>query len=31
MDIETAVYWISHYNKMLYNTNDNADKNALLL
>ena len=30
MDIETAVYWISHYNNMLYNTNDNADKKRVI-
>ncbi len=30
MDIETAVYWICHYNDMLYNTNDNADKKRII-
>ena len=30
MDIETAVYWISHYNKMLYNTNNHADKKRVI-
>jgi hypothetical protein len=30
MDIETAVYWIGHYNIMLYNTNDHADKKRVI-